>query len=357
MVGTRTLPTLQNIAEVLLNTKLIWLSRLTLITAILAWLVIGLGAYTRLTDAGLGCPDWPGCYGHFSVPTTATNISSADQAYPQTPVVAAKAWAEMIHRYFAGTLGLLIIITAALATLVANRFGFQFLILGMLLFALLVYQAVLGMWTVTLKLLPIIVTQHLLGGMTIIALVWLLHLKSRQALYVFVKKEKLLYLKPWTLIGLILVCLQIGLGAWTSTNYAAVSCSHFPFCQSQPWHYDFHTAFSIFASLNDIARMTIQMTHRLGALIVTIYLLFLTGWIHYKMKSFHLLKKVMTITFSVLIIQLCLGISNVLFSLPLAIAIAHNLCAAILLVCMITLNFVVFSKPATVITFAKEAII
>lgn len=329
------------------NNKLIWLSRLTLLTAILAWIVIGLGAYTRLTDAGLGCPDWPGCYGHF------------------TGLVTTKAWTEMIHRYFAGTLALLIIMTAALATIVANRSGFQFLILSMLLFALVIYQAVLGMWTVTLKLLPVIVTQHLLGGMAIIALLWLLHLKSQQALYCFVKKEKTSLLKPWVLIGLILVCLQVALGAWTSTNYAALSCHHFPFCQSQPWHYDFRAAFTIFSpiginyeggQLNDAARMTIQMTHRWGALIVTIYLLFLTGWIHYKMKSFYLLKKMMTVTFTVLIIQIFLGVTNVLFSLPLVTAIAHNLGAALLLVCLVTVNFIVFSNPVSVIPLAKEAV-
>lgn len=341
-----------------MKTKLIWLSRLTLIAAVLAWIVIGLGAYTRLTDAGLGCPDWPGCYGHFAVP--AVNAT--------TPVIPAKAWAEMIHRYFAATLALLIVLIAGLATLVANAFGFRFLILGMLLFGLLIYQAVLGMWTVTLKLLPVIVTQHLLGGMTLIALLWVLHLKSRQALYDFIQRDTLAFLKPWVLIGLILVALQIALGAWTSTNYAALSCNHFPFCQAQPWHYDFTDAFNILSPigvnyeggvLSEMARMTIQMTHRFGALIVTLYLFFLTGWIHAqkrKSNSLPRLKKVMSFTFFILVVQLCLGISNVLFSLPLITAIAHNLCAALLLASMVTANFIVFSKPVTVVSLAKEVI-
>lgn len=331
-----------------MDKKLIWLSRLTLMAAVLAWIVIGLGAYTRLTDAGLGCPDWPGCYGHFSVPSGAN-----------TPVdlVSAKAWAEMIHRYFAGTLGLLIFVIAGLSTLVANRHGFKFLLFGMILFGLLIYQAALGMWTVTLKLFPLIVTQHLLGGMSILVFLLLLHLKSRQALRLFYEKEKIHYLKPWVLLGLILLCLQIALGAWTSTNYAALSCSHFPFCQANSWHFDFRDGFNLMGPLNnDFAKMTIHMMHRFGALTVGIYWFALLGWIHFRVKSAIPLRKVAQLTMAVLTLQILLGIANVLLSLPLAIAVAHNLCAALLLACVITLNYRVFAKRATIVNLSTQAI-
>ena len=322
------------------NKKIIWLSRLSLLAVLLAWIVIGLGAYTRLSNAGLGCPDWPGCYGHFTVP------SSSHINQP-------KAWAEMIHRYCAGTLGLLVISIALLALLTSATYGFRYLLLAMLLFTLIIYQAILGMWTVTLQLLPLIVTQHLLGGMTLIALLWLIYLHARSHPFLTQNTTSLIPLKPWAVIGLVLVALQIALGAWTSTNYAALSCPDFPYCHANlAQHFDFYHAFNLWSPigvnyeggrLESLARQTIQMIHRFGALIVTLYIVSMVTWILLKINH-PPLRKIAFLLLIMLSIQIVLGTLNVILKLPLTIAVMHNVTATLLLLTIITLNFTVFTS-------------
>ena len=156
-----------------------FLSRLAFFASILALGVIALGAYTRLMDAGLGCPDWPGCYGHLVVPMTDDARQSANATFPGTPIVAAKAWAEMVHRYFVGGLSLFIL---SIVILVLSRKSLRicsnvFAVIGLVL--LLCYQIMLGQWTVTLKLLPVIVSQHLLGGYLILSTLWFIYLNNR----------------------------------------------------------------------------------------------------------------------------------------------------------------------------------
>lgn len=338
------------------DAKIICLARLSFIATILAWVVIGLGAYTRLTNAGLGCPDWPGCYGHFTVPHSQTLIQKNNRAFANTPLVKSKAWAEMVHRYFAGTLGLLVIVIALLAALAANQYGFHYLLFAMFLFALIIFQAALGMLTVTLKLLPLIVSLHLIGGMTILGILWLVYLKSHNK--VTTGKLTATYsLRPWATLGLILVILQIALGAWTSTNYAALSCPSFPYCHAH-WaqRFDFQHAFNLISpigvnyeggQLNNIARETIHMTHRFGALIVSCYLLGFIIWIQMK-KQFHTLKKISYFIAIILIVQISLGILNVLLKLPLTIAVSHNLLAALLLLSLVSINFIIFRKGSKV---------
>ena len=203
---------------------------LILMALILTFGVVSLGAYVRLSDAGLGCPDWPGCYGSITPHLAAESINAELAARPDGPVSHAKAWKEMIHRYFAGALGLLILAIVMLAW--RNRretsagMGLPVLLLG-----LIVFQALLGMWTVTKLLKPLIVSAHLLGGMATLSLLLLLWLKERNrnahAYYARVD-----HLRFGALLGLILVVLQIALGGWVSTNYAALACTDFPMCQA-----------------------------------------------------------------------------------------------------------------------------
>lgn len=317
-----------------------WLSTLALFACFFALCVIGLGVFTRLLDAGLGCPDWPGCYGKIVV----TQISASTQ------FVAYKAWAEMIHRYFAGCLSVLMISIFIISLQKKYRKPSN-IILSACLILLLSYQIILGMLTVTLKLLPVIVTQHLLGGFLILSIAWLVYLNNitwaKAALSPCPPNIKLF---PWALLGLIILFLQITLGAWTSTNYASLSCPDFPFCMNNQSVLSLHfkQAFNIFSTiginyeggvLSAAIRQTIQMMHRFGALIFTVYILIFTSIAMPKFKNLADFTRLMYLILSLLTIQLCIGISNVIFKLPLVTAISHTLVAALLLLAMITLNF------------------
>jgi cytochrome c oxidase assembly protein subunit 15 len=332
------------------------ISWLALIAVFFALGVIGLGAFTRLVDAGLGCPDWPRCYGHFMVPAAEKARQLAALQYPGSPFVTYKAWAEMVHRYFAGCLSILIIIILIMVfknamtkvSIAAKRIEQRFdIILAVFLGVLLVYQIILGQWTVTLKLLPVIVTQHLLGGFLILSVLWLMYLNHCVPINNERGKRGLLFLSS---LGLVLLFLQIALGAWTSTNYASLSCPDFPFCQNNQSFFAFYfkQAFTL-ASPTGInyqggvlpvaLRQTIQMLHRIGALIFTSYMMLLTLYLSLKFnKSFDLMRCIYFI-WALLSIQLCLGITNVILKLPLLTAISHTMVAALLLLAMITLLF------------------
>lgn len=311
--------------------------KLSLIAVVLAFTVVLLGAYTRLVDAGLGCPDWPGCYGFLTVPDEQHELDIAIQAYPHAPVEADKAWPEMIHRYFAGSLGLLVAALAVIGFINRSKKE-QPLILSYSLLGIIIFQAALGMWTVTMGLLPIIVMGHLLGGFITLTLLLLLFLNIRHNNPTAWASS----LRTLALFGVVIVFLQIMLGGWTSANYAAIICTDFPACQGNlipPL--DFAGAFTVTTEgldnyqgghLGNDARVTIQWLHRLGALITTCYLLFLiiklatNGW-----------KKFAGWLLLVLTAQVTLGISNVVFSLPLAVAVAHNGVAVLLLMSLATL--------------------
>jgi len=316
--------------------------KLSLIAVVLAFTVVLLGAYTRLVDAGLGCPDWPGCYGFLTVPEELHDVKAATEAFPDTPVEADKAWPEMIHRYFAGSLGLLV---AALAVLgfvnsrsKSGKKNEQPLALSFALLGIIVFQAALGMWTVTMGLLPIIVMGHLLGGFITLTLLLVLFLNIKHGNPVAWASP----VRTAALLGVIIVFIQIVLGGWTSANYAAIICADFPTCQGAMIPpLDFSGAFTISTDgvssylgghLDNISRVTIQWMHRLGALITTLYLcfliskLFISGWTKFAVWVSLLL-----------IMQISLGISNVVFSLPLAVAVAHNGVAVLLLMSLATL--------------------
>ena len=331
------------------------LRRLILVSILLAIVVIGLGAYTRLTHAGLGCPDWPTCYGLIDVPQTSEQIQAAEQAFPERPVETAKAWNEMIHRYFAGSLGLLILLIALYS--VKLRFSKHStskypVILPLIILSIVTFQAALGMWTVTLKLMPIIVMAHLLGGFTTLCLLFLLYLrvnsKSRANQAANLVDWQLKKYGRYTLLGISILTAQIALGGWTSSNYAAMSCVELPICQGD-WlsELSFEKSFDLippakdsyeFGHLAHNERVTIHVSHRIGAVITAAFLSWLALMIFLKARN-QRVKSAAIVLFSLLVIQVGLGISNIWFSLPLNIAVAHNLVAACLMLSLITLAY------------------
>lgn len=307
--------------------------------------VVVLGAFTRLADAGLGCPDWPGCYGHLLWPNESHEIIAAEEAFPHAPVELDKTWPEMVHRYFAGTLGL-IILSLFILCLRQRQTAPVKHAAGLL--ALVIVQAAFGMWTVTLKLWPQVVTAHLLGGFATLSLLWLLVHRLGQWQWSFSPaiSQQLIKLKPLLILGLVLVILQIALGGWMSSNYAALACPDFPQCLGQWWPpADFRQGFDFFhqtigpnylgGELDNHARTAIHMGHRIGAIVVFAYLLWL-GLRLYTLGESKVRQWVLVL-WAALLLQVLLGISNVIFQLPLAVAVAHNAGGAVLLLSVIVL--------------------
>ncbi len=319
--------------------------RLALLATVVAAVVVMLGAYTRLADAGLGCPDWPGCYGHFLWPNEAHEIASAEQRFPDTKVEVAKTWPEMVHRYFASFLGLLLVGLAILAW--RNREGrdFPFRLPVFLLF-LVIWQGLFGMWTVTLKLWPQVVTIHLLGGMSIFSLVWLLTLRLQNRRWILTNASwrKLKKRRPWLIVGVVIVFIQIALGGWVSSNYAAFACSGFPRCNAE-WlpHMDFAAGFNVLQNvgpnylgglLASEARTAIHMVHRIGALVTFTYLVgFCIALFGVGECSVNRLAKIILMA---LLVQVGLGVSSVIFAVPLPLAVLHNAGAALLMLSLVT---------------------
>ncbi len=315
---------------------------LAVLAVVLALCVVMLGAYVRLSDAGLGCPDWPGCYGHLLVPAAEHEVAAANEAYPHRPVEGGKAWREVTHRIAAGILGLLILALAVIAWRHRHRPG-QPVVVPLLLVALVVFQALLGMWTVTLQLKPLIVMGHLLGGLAIVALLWWLALT--QFRWPARLAERSRRFAGWAALALVLVVGQVALGGWTSANYAALACPDFPTCQTRWWPpMDFDEAFVLwrglgvnyeFGVLDNDARVAIHMTHRMGALVVTLVVgalavALLAGTGRRKWLGGALL--------AVLATQVLLGIANIVLTLPLPVAVAHNGVAALLILALVTIN-------------------
>lgn len=323
--------------------KFRWVASFALI---LALGVVMLGAYTRLTDAGLGCPDWPGCYGKMVLPSASAPEAhaKAQDVFPDIPIEALKAWTEMAHRYVAGTLGLLIVFLAAMAWK-GPRLARAPLILPLALLGVLFFQAALGMWTVTWKLLPVVVMGHLLGGLTLLALLTCLRWQwSRYTGF---------DLRPWRVwvcLGLILVVLQIALGGWVSANYAGVACMGFPQC-NRHWlpPFDWVHAFDIFSPLGEnyqggaleqAARVTIQWTHRVGAVVTATYVSVL-AYAMLRRVEITPVRVISLLALMLVLVQFLLGIINVVYLLPRAAAVAHNGVAALLLMTMVSLCYLV----------------
>jgi len=322
---------------------------LVLFATFFAMCVVVLGAWTRLEDAGLGCPDWPGCYGFISVPDTPEEIAQAEAAYPDAPFEADKAWPEMIHRFFAGTLGLLVIAINVIAWRNRHNSDQPFKLPLFLLF-LVIAQGMFGMWTVTLKLWPQVVTTHLLGGFTTLSLLWLLSLRldNRPWPQPNIPLRRWISLKPLAATALILLICQISLGGWTSSNYAALACPDLPTCQGS-WipDMDFANGFNVTqeigpnylgGQLDGQSRVAIHMAHRIGALLVTIVIGFLIFKL-FRNAGGREMNNLASILLALLIIQVSLGMSNVIFSLPLWVAVAHNAGGALLLLTLVNVNY------------------
>jgi heme a synthase len=300
---------------------------LVLATLALAFVVVVVGAYVRLSDAGLGCPDWPLCYGQPLPAHMADDIAHA------------KAWKEMGHRYLAGSLGLLIIAIFFFAWRTRQSPGLATAIL-----ALAVFQATLGKWTVTMLLKPAIVTAHLLGGMATLALLAWLALQTFQ----FMEDRKTRAVRFPAFVGLVAGVAQIALGGWVSANYAALACPDLPGCMGQALPpMDFANAFHVLRELGHTgegellpreALTAIHWTHRVFALVLVV----VVGWAALKASRIAALRPLAALTGILLLLQFSLGVANVALGLPLALAAAHNAGAALLLVSLVVLNFFAF---------------
>jgi cytochrome c oxidase assembly protein subunit 15 len=311
---------------------------------ILALIVVILGAYTRLSDAGLGCPDWPGCYGQFIVPDAAdgTKLDGFERA-----LESAKGWKEMLHRYAASTLGLVILLLWWLAFKKKTPYRQSMALPNFAVFFVML-QGAFGMWTVTLLVHPGIVTLHLLGGfITTTVLFWLI-LNQQKPIYLaqqILKPDKILLL-----LVFILLFAQIMLGGWVSTHYAALSCGEeFPTCLGSWWtEVSFSNLFYWgelgidyeYGVLENTSRAGIQMVHRLGALITTLGIVAIL----FRLKK-HLYLQTRLVLIGVLLsLQILLGISNVLQSLPITIAVLHNVVALLLLLSLMSILHKTFKK-------------
>lgn len=318
-----------------------------LLAALLALTVVILGAYTRLSDAGLGCPDWPGCYGHLAVPASPDALAQANDAFAHRPVESAKAWKEMAHRYAAGLLGLMVL---GLAVSAWRRGAGRGLATATVL--LVMFQAALGMWTVTLLLKPVVVMGHLLGGFTVLSLLWLGYLNARS----FVPERRAApgYLRRLALLGIAVLVVQIALGGWTSANYAALACPTFPKCMGEWWPpMDMNDGFVLwrglgvnyeFGVLDSPARVAVHMAHRVWAMVVFVCLAGLG--IAALRQSSGALRAASVVVLMLLVAQVCLGIANVLLHLPLPVAAAHNAVAALLLLALLTLTHILLRRTS-----------
>ncbi len=317
-------------------------ARLALLTTVLTFILIVVGAYVRLSDAGLGCPDWPGCYGEPHVPEVLP--ASHGEGVPAGGFDAAKGWKEMGHRYLASFVGMLIA-ALALAALRARRSLGRSPILPLLLVLVVIAQAALGRWTVTLLLKPAIVTLHLIGGMTTLALLVWITLGASRRFEIPIRIDAAARVRGLALLGLLAVCLQIVLGGWVSTNYAALACPDLPGCQGQ-WvpPMSFAHAFDVLRELGRTgdggllpleALTAIHWVHRLGAIGVFVVAL----WLGLRLVRIGSLKSLGVLLVVLVCLQLALGMGNVLFSLPLWLAAAHNAGAAGVLVTMVVINY------------------
>ncbi|MBN9355874.1 MAG: COX15/CtaA family protein [Herbaspirillum huttiense] len=336
--------------------KLVW------VTLFFTFDLIMFGAFTRLTDSGLGCPDWPGCYSHANPLLAHEHINAAQEAMPFGPVTWAKAWIEMIHRYFAMAVGFLIIVLMVAAwrrwiksgkTELQFRPWFPTALLGFVCL-----QGAFGAWTVTMKLQPIIVTIHLLLGLTLLAmLAWL---GARQEQHVPVSPAGRALIVPAT-IGAALLGLQIALGGWVSTNYAALACSDFPLCNGKlvP-EMDFEHGFTLWRHLGMTsagdylpveALTAIHWVHRSFAFVVILYVV----WLAHRALRDEGLRKTARWMLTVLGLQLCTGLATIYLNWPLAIAVIHNGGAALLVILMVMLNYKVRYAPSGLAAAAPPA--
>jgi cytochrome c oxidase assembly protein subunit 15 len=348
------------------------LAKASLLATLLAAVVIMLGAWTRLVDAGLGCPDWPGCYGFLTVPQDEARMAIANSRFPETPVDVEKGWPEMIHRYAAGMLGLVVFGLAGYA--VRHRREGLPVKLPLFISAFIILQGAFGMWTVTLKLWPQVVALHLLGGFTTISLLTLLTLRLRRMASTSAEPppgpaasaggESLRKFRPWLYGGMLLVIMQIALGAWTAANYAAVACTDLPTCEGEWWpaEMDFRHGFDVTqqvgpnylgGQLTADGRVAIHVTHRVGAVVVLGYFAVFLALLWRRTSGTPMAWHVALVA-TALAIQILLGLANVIFHIPLSVAIAHNAMGAGLLLTVINLLWRLHRLPVSLSATATK---
>jgi heme a synthase len=323
----------------------VWIRRLAFTGLLLCFVVVVLGAYVRLSAAGLSCPDWPGCYGA----PTPLGIAQ-DAAAPDV----GKAWREMIHRYAAGSLTLII---AALAVLAVTPRGRRMIDLpfAAALLVIVIFQASLGMLTVTLRLTPLIVTLHLIFGMTTLALLGWLSLSVAESAGASAHAPQGRLLQQLCLAALMVLALQIALGGWTSSNYAALACPDFPTCQGSWWPpSDYAHAFVLRrvmglnyegGTLAEPARVAIQLTHRLGACAATLMLVLAAGLTVRRARAPRPRRAAWAVL-GFLALQIVIAVSMIEAGFPLWLGTAHNAGAALLLLATVALYEAVRSPPA-----------
>jgi len=314
-------------------------TRIVFFTWFLTLDLIMFGAFVRLTDSGLGCPDWPGCYGSASPVGALQSIHSAAASMPEGPVTLPKAWIEMVHRYVGAGLGLLIIIITLMAWRYRKQLGHSATLASTTLLAVCL-QGAFGAWTVTHKLMPIVVTGHLLFGMSLLALMtWL---AARQKEHQSLPLEARRYW-PWAGFAVIILFVQIALGGWVSTNYAALACMDFPTCQGD-WlpPMDLASGFSIMRGLgqtttgdmiSQYALTAIHWVHRNFAFVVFVYL----GILAFKLRRFDGLRGPASLVLILLCTQLLTGLTTIFFQWPIVIAVLHSGGAAGLVIGVVTL--------------------
>ncbi|HDZ49110.1 hypothetical protein LCGC14_0293800 [marine sediment metagenome] len=303
--------------------RLLWLVRLTLIGTLFTAVVMMVGAWTRLVDAGLGCPDWPGCYGRLLVPDS----EHASLRHPDVPLEPFKAWVEMVHRYIASLLGLVVLSVVALGWPLRKHTQYPWR-LSLALLVVILLQGAFGAFTVTLKLWPQVVTLHLLGGLSVLLLFLWLHLRLRHASHGRTTQARRAN-GWWALAGFVLV-IQLALGGWVSSNYAGIACQGFPTCNTQWWpEMDFSEGFHLtqtvgpnylHGQLHADARTAIQVAHRLGALILGIALFML--WLRYRSRQE--VNKYLLMVLALYGLQAAIGVANVILWLPLWLALLHT---------------------------------
>ena len=314
---------------------------LALASIVLCAVVVVLGAYVRLTAAGLGCPDWPTCYGHVTAGAALENQENVNAAFPDRPIDYGKALREMVHRYAAATLGFLIVLMAALAWIRRRDENLPRRLPWVLLIVVLI-QGALGMLTVTWLLKPLIVTLHLLGGLTTLALLWWLWLRPETRPLQASESA----LRPLAVAGIAALVLQIALGGWTSSNYAAVACPDFPTCQGAWWpEMQFDEAFVLWRGLgidyeggvlDHPARVAVHFVHRLGAIATAAALTMLSVLAIRRARS-RRLRAAAVAVLGALAVQILIGITTVMHGFPLPLATAHNAGAAFLMLSVVTL--------------------
>lgn len=312
-----------------------WLVGLSLAGVVFTAVVVLVGAWTRLVDAGLGCPDWPGCYGALVVPDAERALAHS----PEVPLESAKAWVEMVHRYLASTLGLVVIALVGLGARWRRDAGYPWAI-SLALLAMILLQGAFGAFTVTLKLWPQVVTLHLLGGLTVMVLFLWLHLRLRRFSSGAAAYSPPRRLTPLWGLAMLLLVAQLALGGWTSSNYAGIACQGFPTCNGQwwpsmDWSEGFHLTQTVgpnylHGQLHAEARSAIQVGHRLGALALGLSLLLL-AWRHRRAAD---MRPWLALLGGAYGAQGVVGIANVLAWLPLWLALLHTAGAVLLVVAM-----------------------